>query len=94
MESYDFSVICKNIIIDYYKAQQIDMTIKDVYIVWECKTLQNNKALLSTTRPDGNYFECTYNGDKEEIYFDVYNKTLNMKIEMNEFKKEVYSENN
>ena len=31
----------------------------DVYVVWVCKTLQNNKALLSTTLPDGMYFEVT-----------------------------------
>ena len=31
----------------------------NVYVVWNCKTLQNNKALLSTDRSDGMYFECT-----------------------------------
>lgn len=49
----------------------------DVYVVWVCKTLQNNKALLSTTLPDGLYFEVTYNGDKKELYFDVYHKLEN-----------------
>ena len=28
----------------------------DVYIVWYCKTLQNWKALLSTTLSDGMYY--------------------------------------
>lgn len=45
-----------------------------------CKTLQNNKALLATTRDDGLYFECTYNGDKNELYFDAYSKICNMAI--------------
>jgi 3'-phosphoadenosine 5'-phosphosulfate sulfotransferase len=49
----------------------------DVYVVWVCKTLQNNKALLSTTLPDGMYFEVTYNGDKKELYFDAYHKLEN-----------------
>jgi 3'-phosphoadenosine 5'-phosphosulfate sulfotransferase len=49
----------------------------DVYVVWVCKTLQNNKALLSTTLPDGMYFEVTYNGDKKELYFDAYRKLEN-----------------
>lgn len=49
----------------------------DVYAVWVCKTLQNNKALLSTTLLDGMYFEVTYNGDKKELYFDAYHKLEN-----------------
>ena len=49
----------------------------DVYVVWLCKTLQNNKALLSTTLPGGMYFEVTYNGDKKELYFDAYRKLEN-----------------
>lgn len=48
-----------------------------VYVVWACKTLQNNKALLSTTLSDGMYFEATYNGDKQEMYLDAYEKKEN-----------------
>lgn len=53
---------------------------EDVYLVWSCKTLQNNKALASTPRLDGMYYEVTYNGDKNEIYFDAYKKFENKKI--------------
>lgn len=56
------------------------ITEEDVYIVWECKTLQNNKALLSTTVPDGKYIEFTWNGDKQEGYLDVYNKETNILV--------------
>ena len=49
----------------------------DVFVVWCCKTLQNNKALLSTTLFDGMYYEVTYNGDKNEFYFDAYKKFEN-----------------
>lgn len=52
----------------------------DVYVVWFSKTLQNWKALVSTTLPDGKYYEITYNGDKEECYLDVYTKIDNLKI--------------
>lgn len=51
---------------------------QDVYIVWSCKTLQNNKALVSTNLPDGMYYEVTYNGDKQEIYLDAYKKFENV----------------
>lgn len=53
---------------------------EDVYLVWSCKTLQNNKALASTPRLDGMYYEVTYNGDKNEIYFDAYKKFENKKV--------------
>ena len=53
------------------------MDMDDVYVVWYCKTMQNQKALLSTPRPDGMYYECTYNGDKDELYFDAYKKFEN-----------------
>lgn len=46
----------------------------DVYIVWYCKTLQNWKALLSTTLSDGMYYEFTLNGNKDEAYLDAYKK--------------------
>lgn len=52
----------------------------DVFTVWACKTLQNNKALLSTTLPDGMYYEVTYNGDKHKFYFDAYKKFENRAI--------------
>ena len=48
-----------------------------VYVVWFCKTLQNWKALASTTVPDGMYYELTYNGDKDEMYLDAYKKFEN-----------------
>ena len=56
----------------------------DVFVVWSCKTLQNSKALLSTSLPDGMYYELTYNGDKKELYFDAYKKFENKCIKIEE----------
>ena len=53
-----------------------------VFVVWYCKTLQNFKALLSTTLFDGMYYELTYNGDKDQIYLDAYKKFENRCIEV------------
>ena len=55
---------------------------EDVYVVWSCKTLGNNKALLSTTVPDGMYYEITYNGAKNELYLDAYKKWENLCIKL------------
>ena len=51
-----------------------------VYTVWKCKALQNWKYLLSSTLPDGMYYELTYNGDKNEWYLDAYKKFENRVI--------------
>ena len=52
----------------------------EVYTVWKAKALQNWKFLLSSTLPDGMYYELTYNGDKREWYLDAYKKFENVVI--------------
>jgi hypothetical protein len=51
-----------------------------VFVVWFTKTLQNWKAMVSTTLPDGMYYEVTYNGNAGETYLDVYKKFNNIVI--------------
>lgn len=85
MDSANFEIICEKIVKDYVnrhldKSDGVEITENDVYIVWMCKTLQNNKALLSTTLLDGMYYEVTYNGDKDEFYLDAYKKFENQCI--------------
>lgn len=72
----------KQAVVDYFNSRvdttnNVTITSDDVYVVWFCKTLQNWKALLSTTVPDGMYYELTYNGDKKELYLDAYKKWEN-----------------
>jgi len=50
------------------------------YIVWFCYILGGWKALVSTTLPDGRYYEVTYNKDKKETYVDLYVKVDNVCI--------------
>lgn len=82
-----FLNLCEEFIRNYID-EHLDKTDKkvdyDVYMVWSCKTLQNNKALLSTTLPDGMYYECTFNGDKKEFYLDAYKKFENKCIYLGE----------
>ena len=87
MNEMEFTKKVKELIRDYTN-EHLDKTdnrliaVDNVFIVWQCKTLQNNKALASTTLFDGMYYEITFNGDKNEIYFDAYKKWENKKIEL------------
>lgn len=83
MDNGEFVVFCKNEIVKYVnsdldKSDNKEITSDDVYVVWLCKTLQNNKALLSTTLYDGMYYEITYDGDKKLAYIDAYKKWKNL----------------
>ena len=62
------------------KSDGLQITEEDVFIVWMCKTLQNSKAMVSTTLFDGMYYELTYNGNKKELYLDAYKKWENKRI--------------
>ena len=75
----------KQVVVDYFnehveKTDNRKITEDDVFIVWFCKTLQNWKALVSTTISDGMYYEVTHNGDKGETYLDAYKKWENVCI--------------
>ena len=87
MNTQEFLTECVNKVVAYTnnhldKSDKKEITANDVFVVWNCKTLQNNKALLSTTLFDGMYYECTYNGDKQELYFDAYKKWENIKYNL------------
>ena len=80
-----FLALCKKIVVDYFnshveKTDNEKITEDDVFVVWSCKTLQNNKALVSTTVSDGMYYEITHNGDKKETYVDAYKKWENFVV--------------
>nr|DAN47264.1 MAG TPA: hypothetical protein [Caudoviricetes sp.] len=87
MNFNDFQNICKEKVVEYFnerveKTDNTKITIDDVFVVWYSKTLQNAKALLSTNVSDGMYYELTYNGDKNELYFDAYKKWENKCIKL------------
>ena len=61
--------------------KELVLNQSDLYIVWQTKVLQNNKCLISTDVVNGYYWEVTYNGDKREMYVDMYHKKQNIKID-------------
>ena len=87
MGNSEFIRIATKTVIDYFnsrvdKTDGKELAEADVFVVWSCKALQNNKALLSTTINDGMYYEVTHNGDKKEIYLDAYKKWENKCIKL------------
>lgn len=85
MSDYKFIDLCKESVVKYFnehadKTDKKEITKDDVFVVWLCKTLQNNKALVSTNVSDGIYYEITHNGDKQETYIDVYKKWENFVV--------------
>ena len=89
MTEKDFTDLCKETVAMYTnkhldKSDRKEITKDDVYLVWSCKILQNNKALLSTKLLDGMYYELTWNGDKSELYLDAYKKWENQCIEIHD----------
>lgn len=69
-----------------YALNHLDVTDEipqyEVFIVWKCKILQNWKYLISTTLPNGMYYELTFDGDKNRWYLDAYKKFENQCIEV------------
>lgn len=90
MDNKEFVELCKEKVVDYTNTTMnlssinppVHIAADDVYVVWLNRTLQNNKALLSTTISDGMYYEVTYNGDKNELYFDAYKHVVNREFKL------------
>lgn len=87
MKDTDFFKLVKESVRDYVnehldKSDNVQITEDNVYLVWYCKSLQNWKALASTTLFDGMYYELTLNGDKNEMYLDAYKKFENRTIKL------------
>ena len=81
----DFQLKAKFLVMDYFnehveKTDKVQLVVDDVYVVWFAKTLENWKALLSTTVSDGMYYEVTYDGVLCVTYLDTYKKFDNVVI--------------
>lgn len=71
-------VVAKHTNENILKPEQGLISDNEVFVVWYAKVLQNYKALLATDiEDDQHYYEATYNGDKKQLYLDVYDKQEN-----------------
>ena len=74
-------------VVDYWNSSKTlvkqygEIKSSKVYVTWQCKAIQNFKALLGVSfEGDGLYFEFTWNGDAKEGYLDVYKKAKNIVV--------------
>lgn len=98
MNEKDFVALSKKAIVEFYNSlagvTDKKITENEVHTVWQCKALQNYKATFAIVEPDGRvtdrrYYEATYNGNKQEIYLDVYKKQKNIVVKVETGKTEV-----
>lgn len=79
MNTREFIKLAKDKVAHYtFDVLGYEQTSIEIFVVWQAKVLQNYKALLATDiKDDQHYYEATYNGDKKELYLDVYDKQEN-----------------
>lgn len=87
MDEKDFRELCTDVLVDYIRkhldpTDDESITTDKIYCVWMCRTLQNNKALFSTSLQDGKYYELTYNGDRHELYMACYIRHENVCVKV------------
>jgi hypothetical protein len=85
----DYNIEAVNIVVNYIK-EHLDKSDGDidfqVYVVWQCCILGSRKWLISSTLPDGMYYEVTYDYHKGIYYLDAYRKWENRAIPVNQIR--------
>ena len=77
--SADFIATARLAVLDIVRQQldptdNVEITLDDVYEVTHSYILGNQKAMISTSLPDGKYYEVTYDATKQIMYIDCYVK--------------------
>ena len=84
-EGEQYSRKAREMVLDHITAKgytrgHTTFEIGEVYVVWFTYILGYWKALVSTSLPDGRYYELTYNKEKQVTYLDEYYKAENLEI--------------
>lgn len=87
MNENKFRSIARKAVVEYWNGNKKlvdkfgEITNQKVYVVWQCKAIQNLKGLMVVNvEGDGYYFEFTWNGDEAEGYLDVYKKQKHVTV--------------
>lgn len=85
MKSQEYETKCKKALVKILKEKyESNLKTDDLHLVWFAKTLQNFKCVLIDLLDNQRYYECTYNGDKDELYVDIYEKQYNVCLKTEE----------
>ena len=65
-----------------YKTDDVKFTVDDIYTVWTSMDVFDKcvHTMLSTTLPDGMYYEARFNANKNDICFKAYKKLKNYTV--------------
>lgn len=76
MDNNIFIKQAKNLVSKWYEISENKKVETDyLFVVWLNKIIKNNKAMIGCSLPEEvRYFEVTWDGYKEKMYLDVYEK--------------------
>lgn len=86
MDERDFRKLAVKEVVKYHNRKLVPvygyepLYENDIYVVWMCKVLKNNKALLSTPIRDDMYYEFIWDGENNVGYLDAYRKASNIVV--------------
>lgn len=76
MTTYGFEVTCKKNLIDIIKDKYgEEYELSDMHLISLQKTLKNIHAIIVDCGPNERVYDCVLNGERNEITFDLYEKT-------------------
>ena len=74
MNSYEFEVAAKNVVIDMLAKRGIEASIDELQLVWFTHLLGNKKCMIYGPVMANLYAEITYARDSQMVYADLYQK--------------------
>ncbi len=85
----NYPMLARQLVVNEFNANvdatdEFRLKDEDTFVVWFAKTLKNWKALVSTTVPDGKYYEVTFDGANNRAFIDTYVKHKNTCVPFSE----------
>ncbi len=79
-EGISYPLQARSAVVTATEQEDEPVLLAETYVVSFTYVLGNWKALVSTSRPDGRYFEVTHSKEKVVTFVDTYIKIKNVEI--------------